>query len=289
MADKKISALTPATTPLAGTEVLPIVQSGSTVKVSIANVTAGRSVAASEVTTTGNILAGATSNFANCRVLAENATGQQLGARYTGVATHYLSVEANGDLNFNRDSTEFARFVNSNTDFALKTGNLVLGTAGKGIDFSANTHAPGMTSELLNWYEEGTWTPVISGSSTAGTEAGDKNATYTRIGNRVFARVSLIAYTLSGAAGNLLLTGLPFSARWNGIVAYTEGFTPAFTAAVGAGAALTLSTSTSSATTSVNFRPSVSTSWDNYLTASSVWTGGGGSTYMHIELWGSIV
>jgi hypothetical protein len=33
MADTKISALTSATTPLAGTEVLPIVQSGTTVKV----------------------------------------------------------------------------------------------------------------------------------------------------------------------------------------------------------------------------------------------------------------
>ena len=33
MADKKISALTGATTPLDGTEVLPIVQSGATVKV----------------------------------------------------------------------------------------------------------------------------------------------------------------------------------------------------------------------------------------------------------------
>ena len=34
MADKKISALSSATVPLAGTEVLPIVQSGATVKVS---------------------------------------------------------------------------------------------------------------------------------------------------------------------------------------------------------------------------------------------------------------
>lgn len=42
MADKKISALTGATTPLAGTEVLPIVQGGSTVKVSVENLTAGR-------------------------------------------------------------------------------------------------------------------------------------------------------------------------------------------------------------------------------------------------------
>lgn len=47
MADKKISALTAASTPLAGTEVLPIVQSGSTVKVSVADLTAGRSITAS--------------------------------------------------------------------------------------------------------------------------------------------------------------------------------------------------------------------------------------------------
>ena len=42
MADKKISALTGASTPLAGTEVLPIVQSGATVKVAVSNLTAGR-------------------------------------------------------------------------------------------------------------------------------------------------------------------------------------------------------------------------------------------------------
>jgi hypothetical protein len=44
MADKKISALTAASTPLAGTEVLPIVQSSATVKVSAANITADKMV-----------------------------------------------------------------------------------------------------------------------------------------------------------------------------------------------------------------------------------------------------
>ena len=39
MADKKISALTSATTPLAGTEVLPIVQSSATVKVAVDDLT----------------------------------------------------------------------------------------------------------------------------------------------------------------------------------------------------------------------------------------------------------
>lgn len=49
MADKKISALTAASTPLAGTEVLPIVQSGSTVKVAVSDLTAGRPVSATSV------------------------------------------------------------------------------------------------------------------------------------------------------------------------------------------------------------------------------------------------
>lgn len=54
MADKKISQLTAATTPLAGTEVLPIVQGGSTVKVSVADLTAGRATSASAFTSTAD-------------------------------------------------------------------------------------------------------------------------------------------------------------------------------------------------------------------------------------------
>jgi hypothetical protein len=49
MADLKISALTAATTPLAGTEVLPIVQGGVTTKVAVSDLTAGRAVTASSV------------------------------------------------------------------------------------------------------------------------------------------------------------------------------------------------------------------------------------------------
>jgi predicted enzyme related to lactoylglutathione lyase len=52
MADLKISQLPAATTPLAGTEVLPIVQGGSTVQVSVNNLTAGKAVSASTVSAT---------------------------------------------------------------------------------------------------------------------------------------------------------------------------------------------------------------------------------------------
>lgn len=56
MADVKISGLPASTVPLAGTEVLPIVQSSTTKKVSIANVTAGRAVSALSFTPTGSAL-----------------------------------------------------------------------------------------------------------------------------------------------------------------------------------------------------------------------------------------
>jgi hypothetical protein len=61
MADKKISALTASTTPLAGTEVLPIVQGGATVKVAVSDLTAGRAISATEATlSTGNLVIGTT-------------------------------------------------------------------------------------------------------------------------------------------------------------------------------------------------------------------------------------
>lgn len=87
MADKKISALPAAATPLAGTEVLPIVQSGATVKVSIADVTAGRAVSATSViaglgavstpsyTFTGDLDTGMWSSAAN--VLAFSTSGTE--------------------------------------------------------------------------------------------------------------------------------------------------------------------------------------------------------------------
>jgi hypothetical protein len=89
--------------------------------------------------------------------------------------------------------------------------NLVIGTSGKGIDFSA-TSGTG-TSELLADYEEGTWTPTVSGSTTAGT--GTYNAAvgrYTKVGCVVTAQgyINLASHT---GAGNLLLTGLPFTQK----------------------------------------------------------------------------
>jgi hypothetical protein len=75
MADKKISALTSATTPLAGTEVLPIVQSGATVKVAVSDLTAGRAVSASGLTLTGLTASSAVATDASKNLVSVTNTG----------------------------------------------------------------------------------------------------------------------------------------------------------------------------------------------------------------------
>ena len=103
-------------------------------------------------------------------------------------------------------------------DVTLSTGNLVVGTAGKGVDFSANTHAAGMTSELLNWYEEGTWTPTVRGSGTAGTyEIATNGCTYTRVGRQVTLNVFIQFQSpvTGGGTGDLQITSVPFAKAAN--------------------------------------------------------------------------
>jgi hypothetical protein len=180
MADSKISALPASTTPLAGTEVLPIVQSSATKQVSVANLTAGR-------TQTSN--------------------------------------------------------------------GIVQGTAATGYNFTANTPAAGMTSQLLNWYEEGTWTPSLGGSTTYSAQSG----TYTRVGRLITVNFAVGVIAL-GTGSGASISGLPFTSiatnRGGGSVAYV--LTPA------------------SPFTSINPFVGIGSSNINFLTSSTLgaWTDG---------------
>ncbi len=93
-------------------------------------------------------------------------------------------------------------------DVTLSTGNLVV-SDGKGIDFSLT---PGTgTSELLDDYEEGTWTPTISSAAGVCTLV-TSNGTYTKIGRLVYV-VANIEFSTDASVGTSTLTigGLPFN------------------------------------------------------------------------------
>lgn len=93
----------------------------------------------------------------------------------------------------------------------LSTGNLVQGTAAKGVNFTANTPAAGMTSQLLNWYEEGTWTPILTDLTNDATMHATSLGSYTRIGNTVFYRCRCRVDSLGSVTGAVYVKGLPFT------------------------------------------------------------------------------
>jgi hypothetical protein len=95
-------------------------------------------------------------------------------------------------------------------DLTMSTGNVVMSN-GKGIDFSAT---PGTgTSELLDDYEEGTFTPIIIGTTTAGTGTYTTNSgRYTKIGDLVYIQLQIDQTNHTGT-GNMRITGLPFTSQ----------------------------------------------------------------------------
>jgi len=112
MADKKISALTAASTPLAGTEVLPIVQSGATVKVA--------------------------NNDLRPKQIQSNATSGVL--QITGPASAATRVMTTPDANFTAARTDAAQTFTGDQSFA---GDILLGSAPAPSETTAGQVASG--------------------------------------------------------------------------------------------------------------------------------------------------
>lgn len=143
MADVKISALPAATTPLVGTEVLPIVQNGVTDKVSVANLTAGRAVSATQYTSTiatgtAPLIVASTTEVANLKAatatLADSATSANAVKsnattgvlQVTGPAAASTRVMTTPDANFTVARTDAAQTFTGNQ---IISGNVIIGTA----------------------------------------------------------------------------------------------------------------------------------------------------------------
>ena len=99
--------------------------------------------------------------------------------------------------------------VHSDGDFEVVDGNINM-ASGHGIDFSATSDATGSSSELLDDYEEGSWSPTISAGSVSGNQC-----QYTKVGNLVTLRGNLADITDNTTNGDIIITGLPYTAGSN--------------------------------------------------------------------------
>lgn len=142
----------------------------------------------------------ATTSFAYIKGYKENGTSGQNGGKLAlgtrpnaGNLTERMTIDSSGNVE-------------------VSTGNLVIGTAGKGIDFGVASGS--VTSQLLDDYEEGTWSPVVADASSGGnTASGSFSGTYTKVGRIVTVHCYALDINTTGltSTNSIVVRGLPFT------------------------------------------------------------------------------
>ena len=103
--------------------------------------------------------------------------------------------------------------IDSTGDVKVTDGNLVIGTSGHGIDFSADAgggSSGSAGSELLDDYEEGSWTPTYSDGSSYIDTSGS-NFQYLKVGNLVNLWGNIRTDGSATGTGQFYVQSLPFS------------------------------------------------------------------------------
>jgi len=173
---------------------------------------------------------GATGTDYNDSVKVRFGTDNDLEIWHTGSQGHIKNTTGDlricGDTVFLRGEGDSEDYIKCWKDGAVKlfyndveklattatgvqvNGNLIIGSAGNGIDFSDTGDTGGMTNELLDDYEEGTWTPDFEELTV---DAGNSYASYVKIGNlcQITCRIQCDGAGSSSSA--VKITGLPFS------------------------------------------------------------------------------
>ena len=123
--------------------------------------------------------------------------------------TKFLREDGDGSCSWQTVSTDPTTTSGTN-NFTVADGNLVIGTAGHGVDFSAVGTGSSVTADenLLDDYEAGTWTPsVVTGTIGSGTEG-----YYVKVGNVVHVNGRLETWSDTTSGGPIIMNVRPFAA-----------------------------------------------------------------------------
>jgi hypothetical protein len=197
---------------------------------------------ANALTTTGTLSAGATTVSTGASGATADAVADEgvfEGSGHSGISI--LTPSANyGSLHFRNPTDGLGALINhiSGTGMTLATavvGQTMVLRADNGVDNLTLSGASGSetaifagtaditngvyiggsaAANLLDDYEEGTFTPTLTGASTPGTGQAytTQQGNYTKIGNVVNFNINLDLSSVGTAAGTLQIEGLPFTA-----------------------------------------------------------------------------
>ena len=149
------------------------------------------------------------SSTGNSNISNYNGNLYLQGNNGSGTGVNQIVIVSNAAVELNYQGNK--KLETTNTGVSV-TGNLVF-VSGSGIDFSATGNSSGtMSSELLDDYEEGSWTPNPSGSGTINGTSISYSGHYTKVG-----RVVHLEFYANNSAGDIeipnykIFTGLPFA------------------------------------------------------------------------------
>ena len=175
------------------------------------------------ITSSGNVGIGTDNPFSATgykSITLAGSTGGAIAFR-EGATTRWeiYGDNSNGIRFYDRTNTAERARITSTGNVQIANGNLVFSTAGTGIDFSADSNAAGMTSELLDDYEEGLYTPSFNFSGGGTPTYNYQYASYVKIGNLVHVNGYLSCSNVSGTSGTVRLAGFPYATK-NGSFLY---------------------------------------------------------------------
>jgi hypothetical protein len=143
-------------------------------------------------------------------VNSANSNGGKIALQNNGTVVGYLGTTTFGGV---IDCAFQASDVSGNIRFAVASASGTIGlntqpaTSGTGITFPA-TQSASSDANTLDDYEEGTWTPALSGLSSSYAY---RLGSYTKIGNFVTAFFDFNVSSLGSGSWTGLITGLPFT------------------------------------------------------------------------------
>ena len=131
-----------------------------------------------------------------------------------------FNVQSNAAIPMTLGTSSTARVtVETNGDLTIEDGNLVIGTSGHGIDFSATANGTSSTeTELLDDYEEGAFTPTMVGTSNTPTFY-NISGKYTKVGRVVTAQLFIqtnASPTFTSTSAEFKIGGFPFAVLGSG-------------------------------------------------------------------------
>ncbi len=110
-------------------------------------------------------------------------------------------------------ASDLARLIGAGGTFA--DGDLAF-ASGHGISFASTSDATGMTSELIDDYEEGVYTPTVTGRTSGSYTVGDSatKLSYVKIGRMVHLQ-GQIHITGESSPNGVIDVSLPFASGTN--------------------------------------------------------------------------